>query len=197
METEAEGSPMTMDDLMREFHAVEVHETIVDAPLSTVYQAFRDIDLEGSFLGWIFVAPQRIAKAIGLRKRTPMPLDFEVFRKGGFFLLEDNGRDEILIGMIDAMGNKGVERPLSMDAQAFRAFAEPGFAKILWGVRACCKNGAVVLSTETRVFCTDDRTRRFFKAYWTVVRHGSGFTRRDMLRAWRRRAEAAAHSAKA
>lgn len=41
---------MTMDDLLSEFHAVEVHETVVEAPM-----------------------------------------DLAVFRKGGFFLLEDNG----------------------------------------------------------------------------------------------------------
>lgn len=114
---------MTMDDLMSEFHAVELHETNVEAPLSTTYQAFRNVDLE-----------------------------------------------------------------------AFRAFAEPGFAKILWNVRVRGENGKTVLSTETRVLCTDDRTRRFFKAYWTVVQHGSDLTRRDMLRGWRRRAEAAALS---
>lgn len=186
---------MTMDDLMPEFDAVEVHETKVDAPLERVYQSFRKVDLEGSFLGWLFVAPQRLARALGLLRRNPTPLDLEVFRKGGFFLLEDNGRDEILIGMVDPMGNKGVTRPMSLSPVAFRDFAKPGFAKILWNVRVRTENGGNILSTETRVLCTDDRTRRFFKAYWTVVQYGSGLTRRDMLRGWRRRAEAAAQKA--
>jgi hypothetical protein len=181
---------MTLDDLMREFHAVEVHETFVDAPLERVYRTFRELDLEGSLLGWLFVAPQRLARFLGLRKRAPTPMDLAVFRKGGFFLLEDNGRDQVLIGMVDAMGNKGVDRPTFLSPEDFRAFAQPGFAKILWSVQVRDEEGRSRLSTETRVFCTDDRTRRFFAAYWTVVQHGSGLTRRDMLRGWRRRAEA-------
>lgn len=72
---------MTLDDLMPEFHAVEVHETVVDAPLERIHRTFRELDLDGSVLGWLFAG------------------------------------------------------------------------------------------------------------YWTLVRHGSGLTRRDMLRGWRRRAE--------
>lgn len=190
MDPDAKDSPMTLDDLMSEFHAVEVHETVVDAPLELVYRTFREIDLAGSFLGWLFVAPQRLARLLGLRKGAPTPMDLAVFRKGGFFLLEDNGRDQILIGMVDAMGNKGVTRPTFLSPEDFRAFAESGFAKILWSVQVREEGGRSRLSTETRVFCTDERTRRFFAAYWTIVQHVSGLTRRDMLRGWRRRAEA-------
>lgn len=181
---------MTLDDLMSEFHAVEVHETVVRAPLDRVYNVFRGLDLDGSVLGWLFVAPQRFARVLGLRKRAPTPMDLAVFEKGGFFLLEDNGHDQVLIGMVDAMGNKGVVRPTFLSPEDFRTFAQPGFAKILWSVRVREEGGRSLLSTETRVLCTDDRTRRFFTAYWAVVQHVSGLTRRDMLRGWRRRAEA-------
>lgn len=48
-----------------------------------------------------------------------------------------------------------------------------------------------VLSTETRVWLTDARARRRFRAYWLVVRPFSGLVRRSWLAAARRRAEAA------
>jgi hypothetical protein len=49
--------------------------------------------------------------------------------------------------------------------------------------------GGAAVSTETRVLCTDERSRRAFRRYWTLVRPFSGLTRIEMLRAIRREAE--------
>lgn len=46
-----------------------------------------------------------------------------------------------------------------------------------------------LLATETRVFLTDERSRRRFAAYWLVVRPFSGLVRRSWLAAAKRRAE--------
>jgi hypothetical protein len=46
-----------------------------------------------------------------------------------------------------------------------------------------------VVSTETRVWATDERTARTFALYWWTIRLGSGLIRRMWLRAIRRRAE--------
>lgn len=45
------------------------------------------------------------------------------------------------------------------------------------------------LTTETRVFVTDDRSRRLFTGYWVVIRPFSGLIRRQWLAAIARRAE--------
>jgi hypothetical protein len=57
-----------------------------------------------------------------------------------------------------------------MPAEAFCAFAEPGYAKIAWNfaVRSEGPGGARV-STETRVATTDPASRRLFRAYWLVL----------------------------
>ena len=47
------------------------------------------------------------------------------------------------------------------------------------------------VTTETRVFSTDDSARRAFAAYWRIIYPGSSFIRRMWLRAIRRRAERA------
>ena len=52
--------------------------------------------------------------------------------------------------------------------------------------------GAGVLSTETRVHVEDPTARRRFARYWLVVRPFSGLIRMLVLRAAKRRAEAAA-----
>jgi hypothetical protein len=46
------------------------------------------------------------------------------------------------------------------------------------------------VATETRIAATDDAARRRFGRYWRVVGPFSGITRREMLAAIRRRAEA-------
>jgi hypothetical protein len=49
--------------------------------------------------------------------------------------------------------------------------------------------GRTVLTTETRVLCTDEGARRRFRRYWALIRPGSGAIRVAWLRAIRRRAE--------
>ncbi|HXT21641.1 MAG TPA: hypothetical protein VN923_12895, partial [Thermoanaerobaculia bacterium] len=45
------------------------------------------------------------------------------------------------------------------------------------------------VTTETRVFATDDHARRRFAAYWRTIYPGSALIRRMWLRAIRARAE--------
>ena len=48
-----------------------------------------------------------------------------------------------------------------------RAFREPGFVKIGWGIAVRPAGpGSSVLGTETRVLATDDLSRRRFQRYW-------------------------------
>jgi hypothetical protein len=49
--------------------------------------------------------------------------------------------------------------------------------------------GRTVLTTETRVLCTDPGARRRFRRYWALIRPASGAIRVAGLRAIRRRAE--------
>jgi hypothetical protein len=46
------------------------------------------------------------------------------------------------------------------------------------------------VTTETRIFATDEVARRKLAFYWLVIRPGSALIRRDWLKAIRNRAEA-------
>jgi hypothetical protein len=50
--------------------------------------------------------------------------------------------------------------------------------------------GETWLSTETRIFATDDRAKRRFAVYWRVIYPGSALIRRMWLRAVKENAEA-------
>ncbi|MDR3074985.1 MAG: hypothetical protein LBU30_02960, partial [Candidatus Methanoplasma sp.] len=40
----------------------------------------------------------------------------------------------------------------------------------------------VTLSTESRILCLGNRSKRRFRPYWVLIRLFSGFTRHEMLR---------------
>lgn len=71
----------------------------------------------------------------------------------------------------------------------FVGFAEPGYAKMAMDLRSVPDGDGARIETETRVYLTDARARRRFRAYWLVVRPFSGLIRRSWLKAAKRRAE--------
>ena len=74
--------------------------------------------------------------------------------------------------------------------QEFAAFDEPGWAKAAWNFRVePAAGGGAAVTTETRVLCTDERSRRTFRCYWLLIRPFSGLIRHEILRLLRREAE--------
>jgi hypothetical protein len=69
------------------------------------------------------------------------------------------------------------------NAEAFEMFDQPGFAKGAMNFRVIEERASVTLTTETRVFATDDRALRSFRPYWVPVRAIGGLMRREMLTA--------------
>ncbi|HSI97482.1 MAG TPA: hypothetical protein VK926_03900, partial [Gaiellaceae bacterium] len=82
-------------------------------------------------------------------------------------------------------GGGGEPRPKTVEE--FVAFDRPDVAKAVIDFRV----EPSLLSTETRVHVPDPGSRRKFRRYWLVIRPFSGLIRILMLRAARRRAEAA------
>ncbi|MBB5933350.1 hypothetical protein [Streptomyces zagrosensis] len=82
------------------------------------------------------------------------------------------------------------------DPEAFVNFVEPGWAKTVTGARVVAEGDGSVLTIETRVRCTDERSRLIFAAYWLAIRAGgAGLVRLEMLQAVARRVEPAAELA--
>ncbi|QKW49546.1 hypothetical protein [Streptomyces buecherae] len=76
------------------------------------------------------------------------------------------------------------------DPAAFRDFTEPGWAKTVTGARVVADGDGSLMTIETRVRCTDERSRLIFGAYWLAIRAGgAGLVRLEMLQAVARRVE--------
>jgi len=67
-------------------------------------------------------------------------------------------------------------------ADTFRLPPPAGLAQGIWNFHVSPKADGTELSTETRVRCGDEATRRHFGRYWRIIRIGSGLIRGSMLR---------------
>ncbi len=191
---------MLLDDHLPRFDFVEQHAVNVSAPPAAAFAAIRRTDLgQGPLTRTLFslralpglvVAPRETVRRF-LRRREPLPLTFGALASVGFVILgEDPGR-EVVLGTIGRFWRpSGDMRPFA--PPDFASFAEPGWAKAAWNFRVeLAPNGGATISTETRVLCSDPRSRRTFGRYWRIVRPFSGLIRIEMLRAIRREAERA------
>ena len=192
---------MLIDEYLPRFDAVERHGLVIRATPARVWAALRTADFGRSplvaallalrALPSLVTSPRRTARR--LRQRGAEPLTLETFFARGFVLLEERPEREMVIGLEGRFWTPVADlRPT--DAGRFREALAPGLARVAWNFRAePLPDGRVRLTTETRIRCADAATRRRFRAYWLLVRPGSGLIRRAMLRAIRRAAEAPEH----
>ena len=168
----------------------EFHYTTVRAPVQRVYEALRSADLGRSPIVRLLLRLRALPAlfTIGGHKRN-LHLNLDALVKGGFVVLGENPPDEIALGLIGRFWKlSGTTR--SIVAGEFKAFDEPGYARAVWNF-SLVQEGANLtrLSTETRVRCSDDASRRRFRLYWAVIAPFSGLIRREVLRTIRHEAE--------
>ena len=98
---------------------------------------------------------------------------------------------EIVVGtaVVAPRRLRGARHPTPADLLAAQRL--DGFALAAMNfVISPARDGVCEVTTETRVFATDARTRRAFGAYWRVIYPGSSLIRYMWLRAIKSRAEA-------
>ncbi|WP_052668117.1 hypothetical protein [Nitriliruptor alkaliphilus] len=180
--TPADGVlPHAMDAVIPRWDRRERHRLPVRADPHAVLRAAEE-------LTWGEVPTfRRTMVTVGLG-RTHLPPSHRVlslFLDNGFEVLHRSDR-QLVIGGIERISRQQPVVAMGADpATEFRSFDLPSHILIAFDFRHV--DG--VLTTETRVRCTDDRTRRIFGAYWFVIRPGSGAIRHVWLRGIRRRVE--------
>lgn len=185
---------MLIDDALPVFDEVERHAVDVVASPARVYLAVRRLDLSASVMvRTLFLL--RGLPALFTRRSPSGPelsrsLDLDGLLASGFVLLAERLDVEIVLGLVGRFWTPtgGVRRVTRAE---FAAFDEPGYAKVAWNFALAPRaGGGVRLSTETRIRCLDDGSRRRFRRYWLFVRPFSGLVRHLMLGAIKRAAEA-------
>lgn len=184
-------SNMLIDDHLPHYDAVERHRIEIAASAEQVYAAARKLDLSGSFLiRTLFLLRSLPALFSSKRKTQPqLGLNFESLLQSGFVLLEEKPGEEIVLGLVGKFWTaSGCLQ--KVEAKQFRDFSAPCLAKAAWNFSLHANaDGATQLTTETRILCTDQASRKRFLRYWRFVRPFSGLVRIAALRAIKRAVE--------
>jgi hypothetical protein len=171
-----------IDRFLPEYDVVERHRVFVRADAARAFAAVRDTDISKS---WI-VAGLLLAR--GLRPRA---MTLQTLGDSAFTVLGEEADAQIVLGRVGRFWEPSTPRR-AVAAADFAAFDEPGWGKAAWDFRAQPRGGGVLLTTETRVRCTDASSRLKFRAYWLLIRPFSGLIRRRALALIKRAAERAA-----
>ncbi len=159
-----------------------------DAAAAEVFLAFEQVtlaELPGT-------AELRLHQAGGDRSGVTMLADL---LDQGFVLLSEEPDRELVLGRVGQFWRAGGAAAVQVDGRrAFLAFAEPGYAKAAFALRAQPLDRGTMISVESRVAATEDHTRREFNRYWLVGSWASPAGHHQLLDTVRRRASDPARS---
>lgn len=171
---------MLLDEWLPVFDFREYHERRIAALPARVWDAIDTLDMGSSPV---------VRFLLRLRGMPARGLTLARLGEMGFVPLDARPGEERVLGLIGRFWTPRGELRAFAPAE-FRTCEAPGFAKVAWNFRVSPSGpGFSLLSTETRIACPDAATRRRFHAYWTLIRPGSGWIRREMLRLVARAAE--------
>ena len=178
-----------LDEFIPAYEVVERHHVRVAAPAAIALAAACDMDLAQSpIIRAIFKTRERILGAKPDKVRSPRTLLAWAKELGWAVLAEIPDREVVLGAVTRPWDANPVFRPLP--PQEFAGFHEPGFAKIVWTLRADPINATESIArTETRVATTDSAARKAFRRYWSLVSPGVEVIRWLSLQLVRREAE--------
>jgi hypothetical protein len=171
---------------------VEIDEIDLAAPPASVWDAVRHGNLGDSPLVRALFAVRTLPDRIAKRTAEAPTLHVDDLRSSverpGFQVLADDGSSELVVGAIGKVWHLEIPFVHVADADAFRAFHEPGYTKVAWAIRVSPlgANGSHVV-VEVRVDATDVEAWSKFRRYFAMIGPASRFIRRSMLASLERR----------
>ncbi len=177
-----------LDRFMPLYDIVERHHVRVEAPADITLAAARDLNLDDSCVVRAIFKGRELMFA----SEPSAPVDTTLIRAAlqiGWGILADRDGREVVLG---AVTRPWEPNPVFRDLvpREFITFAEPGYVKIAWTLRADpIDQQTSIFRSETRAMATDVEARVKFRRYWAVVSPGVALIRRAMLAPVRLEAE--------
>lgn len=177
---------MTLDAFLPRYDVHEFHSITIEASPERVIAAARELTGREVPLFAVLMGLRSIPALLRGRRLSYTRSIVSEFARAGFVSLAERP-DELVLGAVGRFWEPsgGLRR---VEPSEFVALVEPGWAKAAFNFHAQAATGATLLTTETRVRCTDPVARRRFRRYWRVIHPGSAAIRIAWLRAIRRRA---------
>ncbi len=174
---------MLIDDFLPEYDFIETHDIKIRASSEKVFGVMDKVDLcESPIIRALFF----------LRGLPDAKLRLKDLKKSKFEILGIEKNKEFLLGLAGKFWTLRGEMQ-NVNTDNFREFDKKGFAKAVWNFSVNANGGETRLTTETRVRCLDDASRKSFGFYWTFIQPFSGLIRREMLKIVKKKAEATIH----
>jgi hypothetical protein len=177
---------MLIDQILPTCDISARYQMDIHAPIERVYSTARCLNMSDSWVvRWLY----------RLRGLPQNSLTLDGMLKWGFVLLADQPSQEIVFGLIGRFWTLSAQiQPVT--ANTFVDFRQPGFAKAVGNIAFASQGTDLVrVTTETRVYCPDDTSRRNFRLYWLLIGPFSGIIRKEWLRLIKQQAEAPSGSA--
>lgn len=178
-----------LDEFMPAYEVVERHHVRVAAPAAIALAAACEMDLaQSAIIRGIFKGREFILGAQPDKVRSPRTLLAWARELGWAVLAEIPDREVVLGAVTRPWEANPIFRPLP--PHEFAGFRQPGYAKIVWTLRADPIDAMEsVARTETRVATTDNAARKKFRRYWSLVSPGVEVIRWLSLQLVKREAE--------
>jgi len=178
-----------LDRFLPAYDVVDRHHLHVAAPAAVTLASAMEVDLFDLFaVRAMFKGRQMILRGAVDDRPRPRGLLAEV-RSLGWVVLAETPEREIVLGAVTRPWEANVIFR-SIPAEAFAAFNEPDYVKIVWTLRAdAIGDNASIFRTETRAAATDPWARAQFRRYWALLSPGIILIRRVMLGQVRSEAE--------
>ena len=171
------------DEFLPVYDVSDAVATVADADPEAAWRALLDVDLlklgrEAPMVGMLGALrmlpeiighllhgepPAKPPESMRLRDLPSIPM-----YEGGWILLGERPGHEIALGLLGKFWRPAIEFARITNADEFRDFDEPGFAKTVYdlSVREVGAN-RTLLSGLMRTATTDEHARRWFRRYWT------------------------------
>jgi hypothetical protein len=195
------AEPLLIDQFMPTYDLAIVHSRVFRAPSEQCFDTVVDFDLFQIPAFRVLVGarglPQRLADALPGRagqagvSSAPPTFRLRDMPSMGWMLLGERPGVELTFGQVGKPWKPRGGAPDNPVTRAeFAAFDQPGFAKLVESTRVDpYGERSAIVTTETRVACTDQDSRRRFRRYWLVVGPCSHLLRGIALRMYARKLE--------
>ena len=182
---------MLIDQFLPVYDESKSYETTVRASSEKVYSSLKQIDIhESRIIRGLFFLRGLPALFTAKNNSTKKKLTFDDITHSGFLLLKEKPNEEIVIGVVGQFWKLTGNIRRDVMPEKFSEFYEPGFAKAAWNFQLKeDKDGETQLSTETRIQCFGDDSKKKFKRYWRLIGPFSGVIRKEILKIVKRSAE--------
>jgi len=171
------------DEFLPVYDVSDAVATVAYADRETTWRALLEVDLLKlgreapvvGMLGALRMLPEIVGHVLHGERPAKPPESMRLrdlpsipMYEGGWILLGERPGQEIALGLVGKFWRPVIEFARIANADEFREFDEPGFAKTVYdlSLRELDPN-RTLLSGLMRTATTDDHARRWFRRYWT------------------------------